>query len=311
MNTIHKICGGIPRLINLVCERSLINAYSSNTAVVNKRIVLLSAHEALGDDYEVTPWWQSRMFKVALAFFAISFFSVGAYFFGIHQNKNIGLKPVVANNNAEQVVDDLQKPELIESSPSVSDNVVEAIKTDNVDSKILNTAVNKVVPAEPMNNSEPQKTSAPIIEKETKLNDEKPLVEVKSKQQAVPAKDIELTQVEGVSEELLEQFKKALNNESNTNANNEYTDTFEYSGKTQEIESIDKMPLWIQDGIPQLQFEQHIYSSDGQGWVKVNGRDRYEGDTIARELILVEILPQKVVLNFRGEKFTMSALSSW
>ena len=74
---------------------------------------------------------------------------------------------------------------------------------------------------------------------------------------------------------------------------------------------IENMPTWVQDGIPPLQFEQHIYASDGQGWVKVNGRDRYEGDTISRQLILVEILPQKVVLNFRGEKFTMRALSSW
>jgi general secretion pathway protein A len=43
----------------------------------------------------------------------------------------------------------------------------------------------------------------------------------------------------------------------------------------------------------------------------VNGRDRYEGDYIGRELLLSEILPQQVVLSFRGEKFTMAALSSW
>ena len=71
------------------------------------------------------------------------------------------------------------------------------------------------------------------------------------------------------------------------------------------------MPTWVQDGVPSLEFEMHIYASDGQGWVRVNGRDRYEGDYIARELLLNEILPQKVVLSFRGEKFTMDALSSW
>ena len=72
-----------------------------------------------------------------------------------------------------------------------------------------------------------------------------------------------------------------------------------------------QMPAWVQDGVPSLAFEMHIYASDGQGWIRVNGRDRYEGDYIGRELLLNEILPQKVVLSFRGEKFTMDALTSW
>ena len=71
------------------------------------------------------------------------------------------------------------------------------------------------------------------------------------------------------------------------------------------------MPQWLQQAIPNLEFTMHIYASDGAGWVTVNGRDRYEGDYIERELLLSEILPQKVVLNFRGEKFTVAALSSW
>ena len=78
-----------------------------------------------------------------------------------------------------------------------------------------------------------------------------------------------------------------------------------------ELIPLTQMPTWVQDGVPSLEFEMHIYASDGQGWVRVNGRDRYEGDYIGRELLLNEIRPQQVILSFRGEKFTMAALSSW
>jgi len=64
-------------------------------------------------------------------------------------------------------------------------------------------------------------------------------------------------------------------------------------------------------GIPSLDFKQHIYASDGEGWVNVNGRDRYEGDVIADGLILDKILPQQVILTYRGEKFSLPALTNW
>ena len=71
------------------------------------------------------------------------------------------------------------------------------------------------------------------------------------------------------------------------------------------------MPAWVQEGLPRLSFEQHIYASDGEGWVKVNGRDRYEGDSIANGVIIDEILPQQVILTYRGEKFSLPALTNW
>lgn len=306
MNTIHKICGGIPRLINLVCERSLINAYSSNTAVVNKRIVLLSAHEALGDDYEVTPWWKKPATKIALVVLLIGIISAGAYFFGSYQTQNNTLKPLAIIDASEKNLNDIKPSKQTEITS-------EEIQNDEITNSIVDKKTNEVLPVDASAQQKQEEVESPITEKEStpapkEIVQQAP-AEAKQVKQEVQAKDIEFTQVEGVSDELLSQFKKALNNEDDTN------DTIENinneDARNQEIDPIEKMPLWVQNGIPQLQFEQHIYASDGQGWVKVNGRDRYEGDTIARELILVEILPQKVVLNFRGEKFTMPALSSW
>jgi type II secretory pathway predicted ATPase ExeA len=322
MNAIYNICGGIPRLINLVCERALINAYNSNIAVVDKKTVLLSAKEALGEDHQITPWWQFRIVKIIFIILIMIGFSVGAYFAGSYFSDNkkddvLGekiettesdvsgdglklsgisledLKDVKAqttnSDNSEQALNEALEPKQeLDSTPT--DVVAKAVKEEVTLSVKESTVFKDDKSSESVNNI----VSSPVIEETKELN-----------------KELELTKVEGVSDELLEQFKKALSHNDNQNTLNNSTYRNNTEKSSVQIEPIENMPSWVQDGIPPLQFEQHIYASDGQGWVKVNGRDRYEGDTISRQLILVEILPQKVVLNFRGEKFTMRALSSW
>jgi len=51
---IHKLTGGIPRLVNILCDRSLLGAYASNEHVVTPQIVQGAAAESLGD-MPVTP----------------------------------------------------------------------------------------------------------------------------------------------------------------------------------------------------------------------------------------------------------------
>lgn len=323
MNTIHRICDGIPRLINLVCERSLLNAYSSNMATVNKSIVLLSAQEALGDDYEVAYWWQSRVFKIAMLSAVIVFISAGAYFIGSNQTSFIKTEELSVNfeNNSlfekgtveeSTVVENTNSNTILPNEPQVATQAniqINTPLTENLSPEAIDKLSNE--------SKEVSKNNVALLSKPKDIK--KTPIEVNSQPNTVgnsivlkdvvitekPAdKNIELKAVEGVSEELLNRFKEAIETDD---ANN---DTFE-NLNTSNINSIEKMPLWVQNGVPTLQFDMHIYASDGQGWVKVNGRDRYEGDNIARELTLVRILPQRVVLNFRGEKFTMRALSSW
>ncbi|MCH2055745.1 MAG: general secretion pathway protein GspB [Thalassotalea sp.] len=60
-----------------------------------------------------------------------------------------------------------------------------------------------------------------------------------------------------------------------------------------------------------MQFEVHIFATDGAGWVRVNGRERYEGDIVAGDVKLESILQDKVILSLNGEQFTLPALSTW
>ncbi len=323
MNTIHDICGGIPRLINLVCERALLNAYSSNVATVDKKIVLISAREALGDEYQVHYWWQHRSIKWLCGLLLVSAVAAGAYFTGSNkenisffeekpknETSKASVKPVTKvvvekTNNSETLTEyEAAEHVAVEQETAEQETVEPAPKEETIDEnptpKIIEEKTQEVVKNEPEAET---KNDVSVANEEVTNQQVNTVVAAKKVQQP---KKLSVENVEGVSSELLDKFKKALN-EVDT-----MSDTEELSSSTSEdISPIEKMPTWVQNGVPKLQFEQHIYASDGQGWVKVNGRDRYEGDNIARELILVRILPQKVVLNFRGEKFSMPALSSW
>jgi hypothetical protein len=123
--------------------------------------------------------------------------------------------------------------------------------------------------------------------------------------------------VKGVSNELLARFQSAIdetremqeNEPTYADVNNERLN--DNRQNRAEVQSLLDMPAEIQNSVPALQFEQHVFSSDGQGWVRVNGEDKYQGDQITAGLALVDILPQKVILSFQGETFSLPALSSW
>lgn len=148
------------------------------------------------------------------------------------------------------------------------------------------------------------------------------------------SKDYTLLPVEGGSSDLLARFQMAIDEtreqEKQTTSqfsNNDIPDkavedtpiakqdnnswsNIQDKGNSQ-VKPLSQMSQGVQNAIPPLQFEQHIYASDGGGWVNVNGRDRYEGDYIAEGLKLNKILPQQVILSYQGQLFSLSALTNW
>lgn len=132
----------------------------------------------------------------------------------------------------------------------------------------------------------------------------------------------QISEVDGVSDDLMARFQAAIDATAQPQENTAgdlaatKTDDFDDYANTdvdgaENIRPLSQMSSQLQNALPRLQFEQHIYASDGQGWVNVNGRDRYEGDYISDNLIVDKILPQHVVLSFQGEKFTLPALTNW
>ncbi|PSU47867.1 hypothetical protein C9J12_13540 [Photobacterium frigidiphilum] len=78
------------------------------------------------------------------------------------------------------------------------------------------------------------------------------------------------------------------------------------------IVPLGQLPVAVQERLPSLNFEQHIYSSTPESrWVKVNGREVFEGDEVTDGVKIYRIDPRQVVLAFDGYLVSMPALSEW
>jgi general secretion pathway protein B len=82
--------------------------------------------------------------------------------------------------------------------------------------------------------------------------------------------------------------------------------------KPKTMPRIDQLPSGTLIDMPAMSFSAHMYASNPlDRWVRVNGQRLSEGDFIADGLSIVEIEPERIILAFRGETFSMNALSDW
>ncbi len=115
--------------------------------------------------------------------------------------------------------------------------------------------------------------------------------------------------LDGVSAELLARFNQALEDiESEPqDGQNETRVTVR-----DDLPRVDQLPARVLTRLPAMSFSAHMYASARQNrWVRANGQQVYEGDWINDQVQLVNIEPQRVVLSFEGELFTMAALTDW
>lgn len=290
--TIHHLSQGIPRLINLICHSALMEAYNSNNAIVNKKIVLKAASQALGDDLLPPTRWLHKNIKIGLVVSSFLLVLIIGFWFG-RSELSILVNTDLPENAVKEVI----------ASPSELKEIG-TIKSDIEQTEKLN-ALNLA-----------NKVNEPIVKKSTEQAREQKVISVKAKaDDAVPNEppivdNYKVEAVEGVSDDLLAVFQAAIDETQdkpiNTTVEIESQPTIKH-----DIQPLTQMPAWVQNGVPNLQVEQHIFASDGQGWINVNGRDRYEGDMITSDLQLSEILPQQIILIYRGEKFSLPALTNW
>jgi type II secretory pathway predicted ATPase ExeA len=214
---------------------------------------------------------------------------------------NEGIDTVVTNRDSE--VRTITAATANEKSQTAADNksinrlVAEKLANDRVNENLRMPQNDKTLVVSAKNNNVPDKNKQDV--------------------------NYNVTKVDGVSSDLLALFQAAVNetnvesspnNQSIDNRLEDTSNTNQSSFNSNDevtIRPLTQMSQQLQNALPSLQFEQHIYASDGQGWVNVNGRDRYEGDYIGDNLIVEKILPQQVILSFQGEKFSLPALTNW
>ncbi|MFB1014597.1 MAG: AAA family ATPase [Alteromonadaceae bacterium] len=290
MNTIHKLSQGIPRLINLLCHRTLMNAYNTNDAVVNKKCVLKASIEALGDEYKQEFWWQNK----GVQFSGITVGVVSVLVFGLWLGKYV-ITPLGFINNQTENILSIANLEAQNKKLPVEIKAEQPIKVDT----------------QPDNPRLVIKEKLASAKKVEKINDTaEQTVLTKNKADEATNINFQVNSIDGVSNEFLSRFQSAIDETSSEKNNQELLDAQRITN-TDSVRSLTDMPDWVQKAVPSLEFDMHIYSSDGEGWVRINGRDRYEGDKIAENLFLNKILPQKVILTYQDKQFSLPALSNW
>lgn len=326
---IHQLSGGIPRLVNLLCHSALMEAYNTNNAIVDKKIVYKAASHALGDDFEEVIWWQNKSIQIAMAASILLAVLVIGFQLGKSEQpqEQQPAQLLVSSNELEKAQPseplkeqstEAKKPAAVE----VEQLVVSGEKYEPPQEKIKKPSKKSVEIADTQPTEVVAKTqAAPKVNSTLNPNTVtksqetvKPQEIVKSQESIKPKPVVKETNyqveaVEGVSDDLLARFQAAIDDTKTMPKKALKPKSVET--QTSDVKSLTQMPTWVQEGIPSLHFEQHIYASDGDGWVNVNGRDRYEGDSIADGVYIDKILPQQVILTYRGEKFSLPALTNW
>jgi len=68
----------------------------------------------------------------------------------------------------------------------------------------------------------------------------------------------------------------------------------------------------IQKRIPNINFDAHVYAGKtNNGFVILNDKKRYPGDTVAAGLTVERITEDGVILNLSGTRFKLNSMSSW
>lgn len=125
--------------------------------------------------------------------------------------------------------------------------------------------------------------------------------------QNVPAQLESTAELDTVPDTLKNAFAQAVN-DTETTANYEVTQGSRHSSRVQPIELL---PDGLQSMLPSIKYQAHIYASTAdKRWIKLNGRELYEGESIGA-LKVLEITPDQSVLDFDGYEFSLKALQDW
>ena len=82
ISALHKISKGIPRVVNLLCDRALIIAYGKNDTVIGRKIIQQAAVEALGDVDVREPVWHLPAKVAAISLLVCGIGYLGYWFAG-------------------------------------------------------------------------------------------------------------------------------------------------------------------------------------------------------------------------------------
>ncbi len=103
VSTIHQLSKGIPRLINLLCDRALLGAFGKGQNQVDRKLVLGASAEALGQEYQLIPWWKNTIVRVSAVLLSLVIMTGLGFYLG--QGNGLTASTAHLNMNGANGVD--------------------------------------------------------------------------------------------------------------------------------------------------------------------------------------------------------------
>ncbi|GAA0855852.1 general secretion pathway protein GspB [Aliiglaciecola litoralis] len=126
--------------------------------------------------------------------------------------------------------------------------------------------------------------------------------------QQLESQKAEQEQRSDIPPELLKRFQAAMESIGDSQPADPVVDV----EPIKDVPTVAELPAWALTQLPSLAFSAHMYvSAPEERWVRVNGKRISEGQEIEDGLVVVGIEPQHVIMSFRGQEFSMDALSDW
>jgi len=114
-------------------------------------------------------------------------------------------------------------------------------------------------------------------------------------------------ELDAVPNKLKDAFAQAV---QETQESNDYEVT-QGTHHSSRVRPVELLPDGLQIMLPPIKYQAHIYSSSNdKRWIKLNGRELHEGESIGA-LTVQEITPEQSVLDFDGYEFSLKALQDW
>jgi len=125
---IYKLSSGIPRVINILCDRALLGAYATNTVVITPKIVSGAANETLAIADEKFPYLTALSGFIFIVFIAAGIYYL-KYWPKVDNQARLAKTASVIQTKPETVVSQNKKPDQKAPLPVEKINTVPVAKT--------------------------------------------------------------------------------------------------------------------------------------------------------------------------------------
>ncbi|MFA3792112.1 general secretion pathway protein GspB [Aliiglaciecola sp. SL4] len=205
-------------------------------------------------------------------------------------------------------------PDIVQTQPPVANDNLELVDSEVSHDEVDPKAESNIERANTDVPKPQQVIPEPLDEKPTEqkqISEQSDSIEETARllaEQQAEEEQIQAAEESNIPPELLQRFRNALASLGEETP----VDPTDNSQSIRDVPAVSELPAWVLLELPSLAFSAHMYvSAPEERWVRVNGKKAVEGQEIDDGLILQGIEPQHVIMTFKGQEFSMEALSDW